>query len=835
MNKDINVAEILKTKEKGTKLYDIVRDIDVYLYNIVGENDEIHCSLEKDGCKILAYSYNGTLPGFVNGKMVLVPSREMRDWEKFQWKKGDILRHNTYAIVIMFDSFINDYYTKFKFNYKLGPEQYDMSSDSTERFTKVSEQETKSYITQIETEYDVKFNNEISEFEKTPAEFKDGDIVVTDSVPSMCYSKCIFILKGDLNTGESRANSYVFFNINNNHISYDVLDTIERDRNIHLATDSEKQQLFDALAKEGKNALQILRYYYGDRMQLVTSRNIAAIPSSYPGSSLKRGSTGTAVRIIQRQLSRIAKDYPSFGKPAVTGHFDETTETAVKRFQRQFSLNVDGVVGKATWYKISYIYVSVKDLAELTSEGETAEGAQSAGSWPGTVLRRGSTGSHVEQVQFWLSGLAQYDSALPDPGVDGRFGPVTERAVRSFQRANALTEDGAVGRVTWQTLYRAWVQQQSDLGGTAWPGRVLQQGAAGQEVRLLQFWLRLAADNYSALSPVEVDGQFGAATTRAVQAFQTQFGLNADGIVGRTTWNKLKEVGLAVANDLVAPDTAPGQFPGTMRQGCSGRGVRAVQFYLRRLAAYYSNIPAVTVDGRYGAATTRAVRAWQEQAGLTVDGTVGSLTWQSLYDAVQKLDTSGAVVRAAALPALTRTLKPGDSGTDVLRLNRTLLFLGQWLPDITFLSSFAPSDTFDPELEIAVRSAQNYFGLPETGQVTPEDWRVFAGVARELFAANPAAAAPEPYGGWPAAALTVGSSGPAVLQVQRWLNLLAQVDQAADFVPETGHFDEITRQALESYQLTAGLQPLGVVDADTWQSLQLAAEQLCRKPQQGEG
>ena len=176
MNKDINVAEILKTKEKGTKLYDIVRDIDVYLYNIVGENDEIHCSLEKDGCKILAYSYNGTLPGFVNGMMVLVPSREMRDWEKFQWKKGDILRHNTYAIVVMFDSFINDDYTKFKFNYKLGPEQYDMSSDSTERFTKVSEQETKSYITQIETEYDVKFNNEISEFEKTPAEFKDGDV-----------------------------------------------------------------------------------------------------------------------------------------------------------------------------------------------------------------------------------------------------------------------------------------------------------------------------------------------------------------------------------------------------------------------------------------------------------------------------------------------------------------------------------------------------------------------------------------------------------------------------------------------------------------------------------
>lgn len=97
-----------------------------------------------------------------------------------------------------------------------------------------------------------KLNRETLEVEKAQPEFKDGDIVVTDAVPSMCYSKCIFILKGDLNKDESRANSYIFYNINNNHISFDVLDTAIRDSNIHLATDSEKQQLFDALAKEGK-------------------------------------------------------------------------------------------------------------------------------------------------------------------------------------------------------------------------------------------------------------------------------------------------------------------------------------------------------------------------------------------------------------------------------------------------------------------------------------------------------------------------------------------------------------------------------------------------------
>ena len=383
-------------------------------------------------------------------------------------------------------------------------------------------------------------------------------------------------------------------------------------------------------ANEGKNALQILRYYYGDRVQLATTNNIASIPSSWPGVTLKRGSTGTSVSILQRQLSRIAKDYPAFGKPEVTGTFDATTEQAVKNFQKQFSLTADGLVGKATWYKISFIYVSVKDLAELTSEGETATGTESSGSWPGVVLRRGSKGSDVEQVQFWLSELAQFNSALPDLTVDGSFGAATEKAVKIFQQEQGLTADGVVGQATWDALYAAWLDMQSDLGGTAWPGVVLRRGDTGMEVRLVQYWLRLASDNYSALSAVNVDGNFGAATEKAVTGFQSLFGLTADGLVGRTTWNKLNEVALAVVNEIVQPNVVPGQFTTTVREGSRGTAVRAVQFYLRRLSAYYSDIPSVTVDGVFGSATTKAVKTWQARAGLTVDGVVGRLTWNSL-------------------------------------------------------------------------------------------------------------------------------------------------------------------------------------------------------------
>ena len=306
-------------------------------------------------------------------------------------------------------------------------------------------------------------------------------------------------------------------------------------------------------------------------------------------------------------------------------------------------------------------------------------------------------------------------------------------------------------------------------------------------------------------------------------------------MTGRSTWNKLKEVALAVANKIVDYGVAPGQFTATVRQGSSGTAVRAVQFYLRRLAAYYSDVPTVTVDGTFGAATTRAVRAWQERAGLTVDGTVGRLTWQSIYDAVQALETSGPVVRVVGLTSPTGTLRPGDSGPEVLQLNRLLLFLNQWIPEINFLAGTEPSGTFDPELEIAVRSAQRYFGLAETGEVTPATWTIFRDAALTLLAVTPAAAGPEPGGKWPASALALGSAGPAVLQVQQWLNLIAAVDQGANFVPETGVFDEATQSALESYQLTAGLQPLGVVDADTWESLRLAAQGICRKCRNEEG
>ena len=202
-------------------------------------------------------------------------------------------------------------------------------------------------------------------------------------------------------------------------------------------------------------------------------------PQSYPGSPLRQGDSGTAVFTLQRQLNRITKDYPFLGKLTVDGVFGSRMAATVRAFQKQFNLTADGVVGRQTWYKISYIYVSVKDLAELTSEGETSNGTLSDGTWGGSVLRVGSSGSAVEQLQFWLNTLAQYESSIPSVTVDGVYGSGTAGAVRAFQRRYGLSVDGVVGRATWTELYNQFRSIQSDNGRpNAYPGTALRQGCA---------------------------------------------------------------------------------------------------------------------------------------------------------------------------------------------------------------------------------------------------------------------------------------------------------------------------------------------------------------------
>ncbi len=570
------------------------------------------------------------------------------------------------------------------------------------------------------------------------------------------------------------------------------------------------------LAEQGRSALQILQSYYGSNTEVASTQNIAGIPQSYPGTALREGSTGAAVSTLQRQLARIAKDYPGIGSVSVDGVFGPSLKASVQVFQRVFNLTADGIVGSATWYKISYIYVSVTDLAELTSEGENIPGAGGSvadGSWNGTALRVGSTGAAVQQVQFWLAYIAQFYDDLAAPSVDGIFGAGTQAAVVAFQRKFGLTADGVVGQITWNAIFDLYDQFESDLGiPNVYPGTAVRVGDRGNDVRQIQFWLRIAAGNYSALSPVTVDGVFGTGTQSAVVAFQRYFNLSADGIVGRITWEKLYEVYLDITNGLLAQNQRPGTFPGTLRIGSTGAGVRELQYYLFILAAYENSIPSVSIDGVFGAGTEAAVRAFQRFADLTADGVVGSLTWNALYQLASRLRSSGEVRTITRMEYPDTALMIGESGEAVHYYSLLLARIAYYFNSV---QSFGQVWHYDYELSLSTKSFQALMQLPETGVVDETTWLYAETLSLTLLANAPDTTLEEGQE-YPAYAAAEDSVGAHVHLIQQWLNQYSLAYYNPDFLEETGLFtgDEAARVA--SIQSSACLAPTGTVDRETW-------------------
>ena len=300
------------------------------------------------------------------------------------------------------------------------------------------------------------------------------------------------------------------------------------------------------LANIGYTALQILRYYYGNDISIVENAPVQNITRSYPGL-LSLGSAGEDVRTLQRELNRISQNYPAIPKiSSGEGVYNAATRKAVIAFQQIFDLDVDGVVGKATWYKIKEIYNGVKKLSEVYSEGLTLGDVSKQYL---TTLRRGNRGDQVRYAQFYLNFIGKFDPVIPIIDVDGVFGPKTQEAVEIFQRQNGLTVDGIIGRNTWNAIvseYENTFREVSDeLGQQAqfiFPGYVITTGMSGNVVYRLQSFLRAIAENDSRVPLISADGIFGEKTAAAVRAVQAIYGLPQTGAVAAFTWNAIVEL-----------------------------------------------------------------------------------------------------------------------------------------------------------------------------------------------------------------------------------------------------------------------------------------------------
>ena len=233
METKINIAKILKNKPEGTKLWtDMFGSVTLYVVT--------------DACDAFQVKHHNKEPWFdedgklyKEGVLCIYPSKSMRDWEKFSWKKGDVLISDC-GFMCIFKEWASDDYTKFNGCYFDG-----MPNTETAKYSKVDNNIAYGYIRDIENRCGGKLNLETLEIEKQ-TKFKDGDIVVAEE--DNYYDKVIFIaaIKDDIVSKALINVRYEDYEVHYNEYRFG------RNRSLRLATEEEKQQLFSALAKEGK-------------------------------------------------------------------------------------------------------------------------------------------------------------------------------------------------------------------------------------------------------------------------------------------------------------------------------------------------------------------------------------------------------------------------------------------------------------------------------------------------------------------------------------------------------------------------------------------------------
>ena len=298
------------------------------------------------------------------------------------------------------------------------------------------------------------------------------------------------------------------------------------------------------LANQGMIPYEILQHYYGSDIDIIRAQEIRSPTPSYPGVPQETGMAGRDVQTIQIQLNRIAQNYPAIPKlPNADGVYDAQTAEAVRVFQSVFDLQQTGIVDEPTWNRLSYIYVSIKRLADLDSEGLKYEELQR--SFP-NVLREGDYGNAVRAFQYYLAVIgAYYQSVLP-LHITGEYNAETAASVRSFQQTYGLPQTGIADRRTWNDIYRAYAgiltSNPPQNCARLYPNELLREGITSENVRILQQYLTFISQYDENIKPVSDTGYFGPLTKAAVQAFQREYGLTANGQVGPVTWDAISGV-----------------------------------------------------------------------------------------------------------------------------------------------------------------------------------------------------------------------------------------------------------------------------------------------------
>lgn len=302
-----------------------------------------------------------------------------------------------------------------------------------------------------------------------------------------------------------------------------------------------------SLANQGKTPLDILKYYYGSDISIKYDAPVGDTIEGYPGYPVGLGSAGNPVLAIQRDLKRISRNYPAI--PYITntlGIYDEETVSAVKKFQEIFNLPITGIVDKGTWYKIKYVYTSVKKLADLYSEGLTQDEVTFLYT---DKVEYGDTGIEVQYIHYFLDAIAFLDNDIPRLPTNSIYNNNTITMVKAFQEKYGLPVTGVFTYTDWSVLRRVYdnilesfPNEYKEYISDLYPDYFLVKGMTNEDVRRFQKYLLAICRFDKSIPGVRVNGIFDDLTEKSVKKIQSDYGFDINGVVGPLLWRKVVEL-----------------------------------------------------------------------------------------------------------------------------------------------------------------------------------------------------------------------------------------------------------------------------------------------------
>ena len=353
-------------------------------------------------------------------------------------------------------------------------------------------------------------------------------------------------------------------------------------------------------------------------------------------TSLRFGMQNDQIVLLQTALKKLG-----YYKKTIDGNFGTGTHAAVRAFQKDENLKVDGVAGEDTLAVLEELTGVDFDLTDVPNydyddeEDDKTETTQPKRLFAGdyTTLKYGKTGNRVSILQRALMALGF------DVSVDGTFASDTHAAVKKFQLIVGLTVDGKAGKKTLQKLEKYFDENGKCISGPiannkpaepevdpdaptyGIPERTLRYGATGLDVKYVMQRL-YDLEYYNK----KVDEKFGSGMLAAVKAFQKKNSLTVDGVIGAKTVKVLFSSSALDAGDPIPPKPEERPEEGrTLSKGMKGEDVRAVQVRLTVLGYYDGKL-----DGIYGNGTRDAVELFQARNAMKVDGKVGPRTLAKL-------------------------------------------------------------------------------------------------------------------------------------------------------------------------------------------------------------